>query len=304
MPSELLGRAAELAEMSSFLDRSATELATLVLAGPAGTGKTALWREGLRSAAKRGWTVLSARPNGAEVSLSFSGLADLLGSADLDALASLPPVQRRALDVAFLKSDAGRGIDARTVATATLSVLRELASEAPVLVAVDDAQWLDLATARALGFALRRIEEYSVGLLVTLRDEDATSPSIVGSVPVDRLATARIGPLDQATTRAVLRRRYPAQLTPRTLNKIAEASEGNPFFAIEIAREVLKGAHRWYRPPPRATAGPYPGEVRPATGPNPGGLARSGLLEQPTSRPGRLSSFGAGRDRRLGGPRT
>ncbi len=201
----------------------------------------------MRSAAQRGWTVLSGRPDGAEVLLSFSGLADLLGPVDLDALPRLPPVQRRALDVALLKSEAGTGTDARTVSTAALSVLRELALAAPVLVAIDDAQWLDPPTAHALGFALRRVEERPIALFVTLRDEGATTPLMARSVPVERQTTAWIGPLDQATTKAVLRLRYPG-LSLRAVNKIAAASGGNPFYAIEIGREVL-------------TAGPGSGTV-------------------------------------------
>ncbi len=241
MPPNLLGRAAELGELAGFLDRSAQGLAALVLSGPPGIGKTVLWREGLRHAQDGGWIVLSARPSGAEVSLSLSGLTDLLALVDLASVVPpLPAVQRRALEVALLRTEASPRVDARTVPTAVLSVLRGLAAASPVLVAVDDAQWLDRATSNALRFSLRRLENEPVGLLVTMRDSDPMVSTVAGSVPAERRATAFVRPLDAATTRAVLRSRYPGRLPPRTITKLARASGGNPFYAIEIAGEVLR----------------------------------------------------------------
>jgi DNA-binding CsgD family transcriptional regulator len=242
VPLDLIGRAAELAEIASFLDRSALGLESLVLSGPPGIGKTVLWRVGVHSARARGWTVLSARPDGNEVSLSLSGLTDLLGLVDLNLLRpSLPTVQRRALEVALLKSEPDPGVDARTVPTAVLSVLRALAETNPVLLAVDDAQWLDRATASALQFALRRLERERVGLLLTIRDTDSLAETIGSSVVPGRTAVTSVSPLDLPTTRAVLRARYPGRLGPRALTTVAQASAGNPFYAIEIAREVLRG---------------------------------------------------------------
>lgn len=253
-----MGRRAELAEVARFLDRATTGLAALTLKGPAGMGKTALWRQGLRMARQHGWTVLAARPTGAEVSLSFAGLADLFAQVQGEILDRLPAVQRRAVEVALLRRDAGEtGVDARTVSTGALSALREMASIAPVLVAIDDVQWLDRATASTLGFALRRLDDDRVRLLATMREEDVSPKTIVAAVAADRRAEIILAPLDQATTNEILRRRYHKDLPPRATAKVAAASGGNPFYALEIAREAVRLGQL-----PASGAVPVPGQLR------------------------------------------
>jgi DNA-binding NarL/FixJ family response regulator len=257
-PLEVVGRRVELAELARFVDPATTGLAALALKGPAGMGKTALWRQGLRMARERGWAVLAARPTGAEVSLSFSGLADLFAAVQGETLDRLPAVQRHALEVALLRSEAGESaIDARTVSTGVLSALREMSSRDHVLVAIDDAQWLDRATASALGFALRRLDDDGVRLLATLRDEDGLPKTVVGAVAADRRAEVTLVPLDQATTKEILRSRFQSDLAPRATAKVAQASGGNPFYAIEIAREVVRLGEI-----PASGAVPVPGELR------------------------------------------
>jgi DNA-binding CsgD family transcriptional regulator len=209
-------------------------------------------------ARERGWAVLAARPTGAEVSLSFSGLADLFAQVQGETLDRLPAVQRRALEVALLRSEAGEtGVDARAVSTGVLSALREMACRAPVLIAIDDAQWLDRATANALGFALRRLDDYGVRLLATVRDEDSSLRTVVGAVAADRRAEVTLVPLDQPTTSEILRRRFQGDLPPRATAKVAKASGGNPFYAIEIAREVVRLGEI-----PASGAVPVPGQLR------------------------------------------
>ncbi len=256
-PPEVVGRRAELAELARFLDPAQVGLAAMVLNGPPGMGKTALWRQGLRMARERGWTVLAARPNGAEASMSFSGLADLFAQLAEETLARLPSVQRRALEVALLRSEAGgSGVDARTVSTGVLSALREMSTRARVVVAIDDAQWLDRATAGALSFALRRLDD-GVRLLATVRDEDGVPSTVVDAVAPERRATLRLGPLDQTKTRELVRHRFPGELAPRALDRVAAASGGNPFYAIEIGREfVLHGEV------PVSGSVPLPGQLR------------------------------------------
>ena len=257
-PPEVVGRRAELAELARFLDPAQAGMAAMVFKGAPGMGKTALWRQGLRMARQRGWTVLAARPNGAEASMSFSGLADLFAQLPDETLARLPPVQRRALEVALLRSDAGEsGVDARTVSTGTLSALRDLSLAAHVVVAIDDAQWLDRASAGALGFALRRLDNDGVRLLATVRDEDGVASTVVDAVAPERRAALNLVPLDQPTTKELLRQRFQAELAPRALDRVAAASGGNPFYAIEIAREVVLHGEV-----PVSGAVPLPGQLR------------------------------------------
>ena len=112
-----------------------------MLEGEPGIGKTTLWQAGV-DAAPAGVRVLRARPAEAERELSFSALGDLLAPA-LGRLGALSAPRRRALEVALLLAADEGGADARAVGLATLDLLRLLADEQPLLVALDDTQWLD-----------------------------------------------------------------------------------------------------------------------------------------------------------------
>src|SRR5262249_30816872 len=129
-----------------------------------------VWTAGI--AALAGDTlVLSARPAAAEEELSFAGLADLLAPVGADALAVLPTPQRRALEVALLRAQPEDGpAGSRALAAALLGARRAPAAAGTVLVAVDDLQWLDRASAQALAFAARRLEHDAVRFLLARRD--------------------------------------------------------------------------------------------------------------------------------------
>src|SRR5262245_13155870 len=130
----IVGRGAELQQVAALLDAPAA----LVLTGDAGVGKTTLWEEGVRLAGERGFRVLAARPAEAEAALPFAALGDLLGPV-ADAV-ELPRPQRAALDRALQRADADEPADRLAVSRATLGLLQGLG---PLVVAVDDAQWLD-----------------------------------------------------------------------------------------------------------------------------------------------------------------
>src|SRR5581483_11382235 len=117
-----------------------------------------------------GFLVLSCRPAETETKFALSALADLLEDVPDAAFDALPDVQRRALDVALLRVEAtGEAAQPRTLSTAVRSLLAELSRETPVLVAIDDAQWLDGASAEVLEFALRRLQSERGGWLVAQR---------------------------------------------------------------------------------------------------------------------------------------
>jgi DNA-binding CsgD family transcriptional regulator len=206
-----------------------------VIDGDPGIGKTTLWRAALDAAGERGYRLLSSRPAEADASLSFAGLADLLADVDDEVFDLLPEPQRQALDVALLRQAAqGRPPEPRAVFAAFTTTLRLLATDRPALVAVDDAQWLDGPSARALAFAARRLDGAPVGLLASVRaNGDASVPAAVGSV--ERSEWIRLEPLSPAALHRLLKERYSWSLPRPTLLRLHEACGGNAFYAIEIA---------------------------------------------------------------------
>ena len=136
----------------------------LVIEGEPGIGKTTLWTEATGRARAVGWQVLSCRPAASDAGLSHVALADLLRGVPDDAFARLPAPQRRALGVALLREEAGGiDLDPRAVGTGLTALLGLIGSDGPLMLAVDDAQWLDPASARAFGFALRRLTTGNCG---------------------------------------------------------------------------------------------------------------------------------------------
>lgn len=230
-----LGRDRELGEVERFLDHVREGSRSLSLTGPPGIGKTTIWREGKRRAEARGWTVLTSRPVQSEARLAFAGLADLLEPVALDELAV---VQRHALEVAMLRAESGpETVDARVVGTAVLSILRTLAGRAPVVIAVDDAQWLDGASAEALSFAVRRLGALPVGVLTSVRIEGARPATFEQVLPGDEVA---IGPLGVAALHEIVKVHLSIAVPRPTLVQIVVASGGNPLYAVEIARELVR----------------------------------------------------------------
>jgi predicted ATPase len=237
MTTPVLGREVELATSRRFLDRVPSGFAALVLQGPPGIGKTALWREVVEMARQRRWAVLSAHLVSAEAPLLFSGLTDLLGQVTDQDFSALPLVQRRALEVALLLTEPGEApVDPRTLSSAVLSVLRQMASLQPVLLAIDDVQWVDRPTAGCLSFALRRTGALPIGLLASARSGAGALPVLgaLGSEEVEELA---VGPLPPGEIEAMLLQRTPG-LQRRAIVRVAKQSGGNPFYALEIARAV------------------------------------------------------------------
>jgi DNA-binding CsgD family transcriptional regulator/uncharacterized protein HemY len=237
----LTGRQHELAAVETFLDEHGPR--ALLLEGEVGIGKTSLWAAGLRASRGRAMAVLSARAAGAEVRLTFAGLSDLLGRLPGTAFAALPPPQHRALDAALLRDDAPDGlVDPRAVGQALLGVLRAVAADGPIVVAIDDLQWLDPPSERALTFALRRLVDEPVALLATAR-MDADEPPPLGLerlLPDGRLRRLRIGPLSHSAVHELLRARLGLNLSRPALLRLHERTGGNPFFALEIGR-LLEG---------------------------------------------------------------
>src|SRR5215212_7959982 len=168
--SEIVGRDEELASVHVFIDQARQGPVALVLEGEAGIGKSTLWLAGVEHARTRGLRVLSSRPAEAEGSLAHVGLGDLFEDVLDGVLPALPAPRRRALEVALLLEEPGTDtLDPRALGMAIRSALQLLAEDERLLVAVDDLQWFDASSARALGFALRRLGGSHVSLLLAER---------------------------------------------------------------------------------------------------------------------------------------
>jgi DNA-binding CsgD family transcriptional regulator len=234
---QIIGRDADLAAVERFVDAVTEGTAALVVDGEPGIGKTTLWLEALGRAAGRGFRVLSARPVEAEATLSYAALADLVGPAFEAVRGDLAVPQRRALDVALLREEADAGVDARSIAVGLLGILSELAAEGPVVVAVDDVQWIDRASERALEFAVRRLPE-RVGVVVTRRSDGAGDAplGLSRALPDPLVMRVGLGPLSLAALHGLLRAKLGTAPPRPVLRRIAAASGGNPFYALELAR--------------------------------------------------------------------
>jgi predicted ATPase len=188
---EIVGREAELASLNAFIGEMEGGAAALVLEGEAGVGKTTLWGAAVEHARARGLTVLSSRPAEADRGLGNVGLGDLLEGVVDDVLSELLTPRRRALQVALLREEAsGDPVDRRTLAVAVHDALQLLSERGPTLIAVDDVQWLDPSSSRALGFALRRLEASPIILLLARRlVEGAHQSDLERALSADRVGS-------------------------------------------------------------------------------------------------------------------
>jgi DNA-binding CsgD family transcriptional regulator len=242
----LIGRDEELAAIRRFLGQIEEGPCALVLSGEAGIGKTVLWETGIAGAGQSA-CVLTGRGNEAEASLSFAGLSDLIAPVFDDVASAMLPPRRRALEIALLRIEPdAEPPDRHAIGLAVLDALTALAQDRPVLVALDDVQWLDQASAGVIQIALRRLRDEPVGLLATLRSgAEVTNPLGLGqSYSEGRLFQLSIGPLSLGAVHALLKERLGVELARPGLGRVHEATAGNPFFALEVGRELVRTGTR------------------------------------------------------------
>jgi DNA-binding CsgD family transcriptional regulator len=245
MAPVVLGRRAELKQLTAMLDAVVAGPRAVVVEGPAGIGKTTVWQAALHAARARSFTVLAARATQAEATLSFAGLIDLFEGVPEVRLAGLPAPQRRALEVALRRREAGQtGVDQLAVSLATLQVLRAVAVDTPVVVGIDDLQWLDAATSRLLAFMLRRLGSERLGLVVSVRAEhaDRLPLEVEQALPQPQRLVLRVGPLPVGVLDQLLRERFGLALPRSSLLRLHKVCDGNPFYALELARAMPAGA--------------------------------------------------------------
>ena len=236
--SRVIGREPEFAVLSDFLE-AGSSVRALVLSGAPGIGKTTLWEAGIEVARERGLRVLSARPSGAEARLSFAALIDLFDTIETGAMAGLPAPQRVALEVALLRAEP-TDVPPRqhAIDLGLLNGLRTLAAGGPVLVAIDDVQWLDRPSADALAFAARRFEDEPVGFLLARRP--GRRSALERALERRVLERLEVGPLSFGATRRLLSERLGLSLSRQLLRRIVESTLGNPLFALEVGRTLVE----------------------------------------------------------------
>ena len=239
MTVEIVGRDEELGALDGFLGRKvASGPGALVLEGEAGIGKSTLWLAGIELAREHGLRVLSSRPAEVELGVAHAGLGDLLEDALAEVLTELPPPRRRALEIALLIRDDPEPVDFRTLAVAVRTVLRLLSARGPILVAIDDVQWLDPSSADALAFALRRLVDEDIRILLTRRLGDGTPSELVGALDESRTTRLGVGPLSAGALHGILQGQLGRGFARPTLLRLHEASGGNPFFSLALARSL------------------------------------------------------------------
>src|SRR6266540_2759659 len=242
MSITLVGREGELRSIEAFLERVEVGPTGLVFSGEPGIGKTILWEAAVEQC-RRNSRVLSCRCLETEASLSFGGLSDLVGSVFEEVAPALPMPRRHALEVALLLSEPGdQPLNPRAIGLGLLDVVRALADRAPLVIAVDDLQWLDSSTSRVLQIALRRLSEERAGFLATVREaRDVRVPfELERSLPEDRLSRLSLRPLSLGALHRLLRERLGLELTRPELVRLGDATAGNPFFALELGRELVR----------------------------------------------------------------
>jgi DNA-binding CsgD family transcriptional regulator len=239
---DVVGRDAELAAVQAFVDDAQQGPTALVFEGEPGIGKSTLWLAGVEHARASGMRVLSSRPAETEFDLAHVGLGDLLEDVLDEVLPSLTPPRRRALEVALLRGDApDERVDRRALAVALRDALQLLAEREPILVAVDDVQWLDASSVAALAFALRRLAPSRVLVLLARRLAPGTTAhatELEQAFAPEDVQALRVGPLSAGALHRLLLDRLGRAFARQTLLRIHERSGGNPLFALELARAL------------------------------------------------------------------
>src|SRR5882762_7870520 len=224
--ASLLGRDDELVRLYRIVEELPDHGGAFVIRGEAGIGKSTLLAVASERAHSLGLTVLSANGVESEAQLPFAGLHQLL-LPSLSRRTRLPEPQRNALETAFGLAPPSGARDVFLIGLAALGLISEMAADAPVLLAVDDANWLDRSSARALAFVGRRLESEPAALLITVRDGVASDIDEAG------LAELPIGRLDDDAARSLLDVRG-ADLSEDLKVRVLEEAAGNPLALTEL----------------------------------------------------------------------
>ena len=216
---QLVGRETEMERIRAFLAAARTDGGALLVTGEPGVGKTGLLNAASEAASASGMRILRGAGVEFEAGTSFSGLNQLLLPL-LGALPQLRAVHRDALNVALGFGD-GAPPNRLVVANAALMLLRQVATERPVLVILDDLPWLDRASAGVLSFVARRLAGSQLGLMGASRTGEM---HFVDHAGLPELEVLR---LDDVAAGQLLDSRFP-ELAPAVRERILVEAQGNP----------------------------------------------------------------------------
>ncbi len=223
----IIGRDPELELIRRALADVSTQSRVLMIEAPAGTGKSAVLRTAVDAAGGEVTTIVS-RPTLAERDLPYAAIGDLF--ATIHDFSSVDASSRRTLERVLLRADdvIHEGIDARVVGMACSAVWTALAVERPLMIVVDDIQWLDAASAAALAFSMRRLPPHRVFVLCARRAGEASVEFGGERHDLDVLDDATIAALVTSET----------SINTPLLRRVTAIAAGNPLYALELAREI------------------------------------------------------------------
>jgi DNA-binding CsgD family transcriptional regulator len=225
---DLIGRATECEALDRLLDGArAGHGAALVLRGEAGIGKTALLRHLQQQAS--GCLVVRAAGVESEMEFVFAGLHQFCAPL-LDRIDHLPGPQREALEVAFGLAE-GETPERFLVGLAVLTLLSEAAEERPVLCLIDDAQWLDRASAQMLAFIARRLLAERIAMLFAVREPSS-------DLDLARLPQLAVAGIDHRYAGTLLDSALQSPLDERVRATVLSESHGNPLALLELPRSL------------------------------------------------------------------
>jgi DNA-binding CsgD family transcriptional regulator len=249
VPGGLVGREEELSRLRELVAPPYPGSRVLLLLGDPGAGKTVLLAEAAREARSAGMRVLAAAGRESEQDLAFAGLHQLLRPV-LDRVAGLPPRQNQALRGAFAMSGDPVPPDALLTGIAVLTLLSGLSDDSPLLVAVDDVQWLDRASLDALAFAARRLDAERIVLLAGVRGNVSPAGSVrdFPQLLLPPLSLPDAGRLLDA---------QPHPPRGRSREQVLAQAAGNPLALIELSKMIAvdpDAGRRWATEPLPLTA--------------------------------------------------
>jgi DNA-binding CsgD family transcriptional regulator len=224
----VLGRKREIDSVAALLgDARAGRGGSLVIRGDPGIGKTVLLERSIEAAG--GFRVIRATGSEFEAELAYAGLQQLCAPL-IDLAEQLPEHQRAAIETVLGRRADGVP-DPLLVGLAVLTLFSEATEDQPLLGVVDDAQWLDHATSRALAFAARRIEDERVALVFAQREGTRATE-------IERLPELRLGPLSGADSHALLESALQAPLDQRVRERVLAEARGNPLSILELTLRI------------------------------------------------------------------
>lgn len=226
-PTPLVGRDAECARIQRlFLDRLSVGGRGLYLVGDAGIGKTALWQWTRCRVGDQGARFLHTRGYPDDQDRPYSALRDLLREE---------PAAWEALQ---------ESEDAEARGRALLAGLEDLARTQPVVIGLDDLQWIDEPSVVVVRHALSRLADSPVSLIATIRWSEHSAPRGTVLLPADRLDLMQVGPLDLESTGQAIRERL-GHLSQPELHRVHELGRGNPSAVLGFVRHLRDCGLAW-----------------------------------------------------------